>query len=69
MKTENGHAPDMKKTLTLDHPAIQKLHKAGPDIGIFNHAEKFRAIGGKEDEELRREDTEKNWDGGVTTYG
>jgi hypothetical protein len=50
--------------IALAHEAIY----AAQTVEVI-HAEKFRAIGGKEDEELRREDTEKNWDGGVTTHG
>ena len=47
--------------------AVLKLRKARPDIRIFIHGR--GAIGGKEGEKLRQEDTEKNWDGGVTTHG
>ena len=61
------HNPLMWKKLTLDHPAVLKLRKARPDIRIFIHGR--GAIGGKEGEKLRQEDTEKNWDGGVTTHG
>jgi hypothetical protein len=58
--------PAEPKGLTTDHPAIQKLHEARPDILIRVRRDR---VGGEEDQKPMHEDSEWNWDGGVTTHG
>lgn len=53
--------------VSLDHPAIQKLHKARPDILIQYSYGDF--IGGEDGAKKPNIDAEFNWDGGVTTHG
>lgn len=47
----------------LEHPAIQKLHEARPDILINGK------LGGEEGQSKTGIDSETNWDQGVTTHG
>jgi len=50
-------------TTILEHPAIQKLHEARPDILING------TLGGEEGQSKIGIDSEANWDQGVTTHG
>jgi hypothetical protein len=49
-----------------EHPALQKLMKARPDITI---KVKGKTIGGESNHKWKQEDTDWNWDDGVTTHG
>jgi hypothetical protein len=59
-------APTDIEGFSLEDPAIQQLHQARPDIEI--HVGR-QSIGGVPGRETEQEDTDWNWDGGVTTHG
>ena len=59
-------APTDIEGFSLDNPAIQQLHKERPDIEI--HVGR-QSIGGVPGRETEQEDSDWNWDGGVTTHG
>jgi hypothetical protein len=50
----------------LSHPAVQRFHRERPDVLIWIKRE---TLGGQPGQEREREDTEWNWDRGVTTHG
>jgi hypothetical protein len=54
------------KDFSLDHPSVQRLHRARPDL-LLRH--KGKTLGGKEDQHRIQEDSKWKWDGGVTTHG
>lgn len=58
--------PSDIKNLSVDDPAIRRLHEARPDIEIRTSK---GTIGGVEGRQTGREDDAWNWDGGVTTHG
>jgi hypothetical protein len=52
--------------LSIDDPAIQKLHEARPDLMIRVNG---KPLGGTEGQSWKQEDDGWDWDGGVTTHG
>ena len=60
-------SPSDMKGFSIDDPAVQKLHKARPDIRLSVGR---KTIGGPEDfTPVNKDDGEWNWDKGVNTHG